>query len=232
MWAVIALASAASFNSPALTSSDAPMPLNISKFKNKTVMFVGGHPDDIESHCGGLSLLLAAQGTKLVNLIITNGDKYCSLESAGATNCTASISSPEIAAMRAKEAAAAAAVTGATLVMLQGYDDGMLYSYPEVAIRRDITRQVRLHQPFAVFTHKAYPDFSVPSFDGWTDVGYHTDHQDTARHVMNVVKNAAGNKLTFTDLGPPHGPSEVGCRQGVWSYIALQLVTQLALLVL
>ena len=93
--------------------------------------------------------------------------------------------------------------------MLKVFDDGMLYSYSPVAVRRNLTEVVREHRPFAVFTHKPYIDFSLPSHEGWTDVGFHTDHQDTGRHVLDVARNAAGNARTFPDLGEAHGPAEL-----------------------
>ena len=44
------------------------------------------------------------------------------------------------------------------------------------------------------------------SVTGWGDIGFHTDHQDTARHVLDVVHNSAGNKFTFPSSGEPwHG---------------------------
>ena len=57
------------------------------------------------------------------------------------------ITSPEIATMRAKEAQAAASMFSAKLLMLQGYDDGMLYSYNQTKVRQDITEHVRREKP-------------------------------------------------------------------------------------
>jgi LmbE family N-acetylglucosaminyl deacetylase len=143
-----------------------------------------------------INILLQVQGTKLVYVIVTNGDKGCTPGSGGDQSC-ANITSTEIADMRAKESQAAAAFFDAKLIMLNGYDDGMLYSYNETKVREDITEHVRREKPDVVMTWKPYPDFSVPDFAGWGDLGFHTDHQDTARHVLDVVKNAAANAFTF-----------------------------------
>lgn len=59
----------------ALTVAEMPVPLNLTQFVNKRVLFVVAHPDDIEGLCGGLVSLLSRQGTEIGYLIATNGDK-------------------------------------------------------------------------------------------------------------------------------------------------------------
>ena len=38
------------------------------------VLFVGAHPDDIETFCGGTAALLAEQGDKVFFCVATNGN--------------------------------------------------------------------------------------------------------------------------------------------------------------
>ena len=85
-------------------------------------MFVAAHPDDIECGAGGLIRILTRQGTKVVYVITTNGDKGC-----GSPFC-ANYSSVQLAQARAGEAVGAAAVLGvpAQNVVLMDYEDGMI----------------------------------------------------------------------------------------------------------
>ena len=56
-------------------SLQAAVPLNLTAWADKRVLFVTAHPDDIEGFAGGLVTSLTAQGTNVSYLIATNGDK-------------------------------------------------------------------------------------------------------------------------------------------------------------
>ena len=49
--------------------------MNITRYLNTSVLFVGAHPDDIEAMAGGFIRALVKQGTTVHYVIMTNGDK-------------------------------------------------------------------------------------------------------------------------------------------------------------
>jgi LmbE family N-acetylglucosaminyl deacetylase len=197
--------------------------MNLTKYKNETVMIVVPHPDDMESGAGGTISYLTAQGTRVVLMVLTDGSKGCTPHSHGATPCEG-ITPPQIAAMRAVETRAAAASLGvAKVIMLTGYPDGFLYAAQESQVRQTIAQHMRAEKPFMVMTFRPFPDLSVPNWmdtagnDGtaepgwgglWGDLGFHSDHMDTGRHVLNVVRGALGNLFTFEGSGEPWSTSE------------------------
>lgn len=131
----------------------APTPLNTTGWS--TVMMISAHPDDNESGAGGLTAMLTAAGVKVVFMVVTNGNKGCHPGNA-VVDC-GPITPPEIAALRKKEAKAAADALGVSeLIMLDGFADGMLYTYPPVQVRQEITAHVRRVKPDVVMTWKMY----------------------------------------------------------------------------
>ena len=72
------------------------------------VLFVGAHPDDIETWAGGTAARYAQRGDSLFFCVATNGNVGSS-----------TLSREEIAAVRLKEAEAAAAILGARLIPLE-----------------------------------------------------------------------------------------------------------------
>ena len=69
------------------------------------VLFVGAHPDDIETFCGGTAALYAQQGHKVFFCVATNGNVGSS-----------TLPKDEIAAIRHEEAKVAARIIGAELI--------------------------------------------------------------------------------------------------------------------
>src|SRR5258706_4077097 len=96
------------------------------------VLAIGAHPDDVELGMGGLLLRLRDAGKSVAILDLTRGE--------GATR-----GSPEI---RAKEAAAAAALLGAQERTILDLGDGRLE--PGIAVRRAIVDAVRRLKPSLV----------------------------------------------------------------------------------
>ncbi len=86
---------------------------------------ISAHPDDIEAMSGGINAALSLQGTNLVYVIVTNGDKGCTTSQL--YNCSV-LSSPEIALIREREAYAAAAALNVSQdnVVLLDLEDAMV----------------------------------------------------------------------------------------------------------
>jgi len=183
--------------------SIAIQPLPIDQWKNKRVLIVVAHPDDIEGLAGGTVALLTAQGTIVEYLIMTNGDK-----GGRCYNSTAffTCSSPEIAAIRQIEQVAAATYLGVHNVHFLDLEDGMLTSYPEQQLRQQVTVVIRYFKPNVVITWFPYPDFTAPPLKKqcplcWDDLGYHPDHQCSGRICMDtVIGPSAALNTMFAEL--------------------------------
>ena len=114
------------------------------------ILFVGAHPDDIETFSGGTAALYAEQGHKVWFCVATNGNVGSS-----------TLPKEEIAAVRHQEAKAAAGVIGAELIWL-GFDDEFLID--SVETRHAFIEAFRLSRPDVIFCHwrEDYnPDHSI-----------------------------------------------------------------------
>jgi LmbE family N-acetylglucosaminyl deacetylase len=114
------------------------------------ILFVGAHPDDIETYSGGTAALYAEQGHKVFFCVSTNGNVGSS-----------TLPRDEIAAIRHREATAGAAVIGAELIWL-GFDDEFLLD--SVETRHAFIEAFRIARPDVIFCHwrEDYnPDHSI-----------------------------------------------------------------------
>ncbi len=114
------------------------------------VLFVGAHPDDIETFSGGTAALYAEQGHKVFFCVATNGNVGSS-----------TLPKDEIAAVRHEEAKTAAGIIGAELIWL-GFDDEFLID--SVETRHAFIEAFRLARPDVIFCHwrEDYnPDHSI-----------------------------------------------------------------------
>ncbi len=123
------------------------------------VLAVGGHPDDLESLCGGTLARFAREGHEVVMCHVANGNKG-SFEH----------SSEETARIRTGEARRAAELCGATHITL-GVPDGEVLS-ADRAQRSLVVDLVR----------DAMPDLIITHFPG----DYHNDHNETSRLVFDA----------------------------------------------
>ena len=114
------------------------------------ILFVGAHPDDIETFCGGTAALYAQQGHKVFFCVATNGNVGSS-----------TLPKDEIAAIRHQEAKNAAGIIGAELIWLN-FDDEFLID--SVESRYAFIEAFRIARPDVVFCHwrEDYnPDHSI-----------------------------------------------------------------------
>ena len=124
------------------------------------VMVIGAHPDDADFECGATAIKLARAGARVQFVSVCNGNKGHQ-----------TMSSPDLAARRAKEAQAAAKIYGVEKYTIIGEPDCEVE--PTLALRAKITKLIREFAPHAVFTHRP------------TD--YHADHRATGTAVLDAI---------------------------------------------
>jgi bacillithiol biosynthesis deacetylase BshB1 len=137
------------------------------------VLAIGAHPDDVELAMGGLLLRLRDAGRSVAILDLTRGE-------AGTRG------TPEI---RAREAAAAAAILGAGERTILDFGDARLE--PSLEVRRAIVDAIRRLRPSLVLAPR------------WDDL--HPDHAAAGRAVRSI-RYVCGMPKWNPGPHPPHRP--------------------------
>jgi LmbE family N-acetylglucosaminyl deacetylase len=147
------------------------------------VLAVYAHADDPEVSCGG-TLARWAEGGADVNLVVVN---------AGEKGSNDPTTDPQaLAATRADEVRAAAAVLGLAGVALLGHPDGETVN--DTALREELVAEVRRTRPQIVVC----PDPSALLFgDGYVN---HRDHRVCGEAVLDAVA-AAARPLYYPGVG-------------------------------
>lgn len=171
-------------------------PLNLHEWKDKKVLFMYAHIDDMEASSGGTVALL--QGIADIHLLIlTNGDKGC-----GNDLICGNSTNEEIAVIREEEQRQSAAILGIPPENIDflGYEDCELSSYPQQDIQKKLVAIIREKQPQIVFTWDPSPKFEMIPSDGWGDMGYHPDHQLSGSLSLDAAYSAHLSRL-WPELG-------------------------------
>ncbi len=149
----------------------------------KRVMGVFAHPDDPEFFCGATFARWAAEGAHITFVLATSGDKG---------SADPEMTSERLAAIREVEERSAATVLGVKEVVFLRYPDGELE--PNLDLRRDIVRQIRLHQPDTVVC-------GDPTVFWHGDRGLnHPDHRAIAEATLDSIYPTARDRLNFPQL--------------------------------
>jgi len=151
-------------------------PDDITKWTNKTIMWIGPHQDD-ESGCLGTLSLLKANGNKIIMVWYTTGNK-------GSRDLE--MTSERLAQIRKIESEKACGEMGITpatdTFICFGYDDGMLEYVPEKELCEKVCRLIRQYRPDAVFTMDPGNDWMK-----WLK----TDHRMSAFITLDAARAAA-----------------------------------------
>jgi LmbE family N-acetylglucosaminyl deacetylase len=149
----------------------------------KRIMGIFAHPDDPEFFCGGTFARWAAEGAEIVFVLATSGDKGSS---------DPEMTSERLVAIREEEERNAAKALGVKDVIFLRYRDGELE--PNLSLRRDIVRQIRLFKPNIVVT-------GDPTVFWFGDRGLnHPDHRAIGEAVCAAVYPTARDRLNFPEM--------------------------------
>lgn len=147
------------------------------------VMGIFAHPDDPEFFCGATVARWAAEGVEVTFVLATSGDK-------GSDD--PDMTHERLAEIREEEERKAARVLGVKEVVFLRNPDGELL--PTLALRRDLTRLIRLKKPDVVVTN----DPTVY----WYGTNYinHPDHRAIGEVTLAAVFPTARDRLNFIEL--------------------------------
>ncbi|MBI3733604.1 MAG: PIG-L family deacetylase [Chloroflexi bacterium] len=130
----------------------------------KRLIFVGAHPDDLETVTAGSIYRMVQRGVEVIEVLCTDGNI--------GTHDTRKFTRASLARTRRKETREAAKLLGIKTVVFLGHDDGELE--PSLALRTQIAQQYRLYQPDTLMTFD-------PAVDG------HPDHRAVGRAAVDAL---------------------------------------------
>jgi LmbE family N-acetylglucosaminyl deacetylase len=167
-------------------------PIPATGYVPSVVLAVYAHPDDPEVSCAGTLSKWSDAGAQVHLIICARGDK-------GSRDPTTD--PVALAAVRAGEAAAAAAVMGLASQSNLGRSDGEVVN--DLALRGELVERIRTLRPDVVMG----PDPS-PLFFGSSYVN-HIDHREVGSAVLDACAPASASPLYFPDAGPAHSVDTV-----------------------
>lgn len=154
--------------------------------KNKRILIVVAHPDDIEFRYAGSVAKWIQEGNEVEYCVATSGDK--GFNSSGKE----SLSRKERQDIRESEQISAAKIVGVKKVHFLKFPDGELEN--NASLRKEIVKLIRIFKPEIVVSG----DPSMNSFDSFP--GYHSDHRSIATAVFDSLYPACGNENFFPEL--------------------------------
>ncbi len=161
------------------------------------ILVILAHPDDPEFFCGATVAGWIAAGHCVVYWLLTCGDK-------GASD--PDVDTGELCGDRRQEQRNAARALGVEDVNFLDHPDG--YLVPDLALRKEITRIIRIERPDILITCDP-----KTLYVGDNRIN-HPDHRAAGQAVLDAVFPAAGNPLFFPELIKeeglqPHTPKEI-----------------------
>lgn len=149
----------------------------------KRAMVIVAHPDDAEFTMAGTVALWARAGCAVCYVLCTRGDR--------GSNDPA-VTPWDLARLRAREQQTACDILGVQELVMLDHPDGTLE--PTIALRRDLTREIRRFRPEVVLTG----DPSIRFYgDGYLN---HPDHRAAASAALDAVYPSAETRYVFPEL--------------------------------
>jgi LmbE family N-acetylglucosaminyl deacetylase len=155
-------------------------------YKDKVVLAIGAHPDDVEFGCGATMAYLHQQGATLYFAIATDGNRGSRQHA---------FEKSQLVESRKKEQLDAAKILGASEVLFLDEEDGNLVG--DIQFKEKIVRLIRKLKPDMVFTHDPSWFYQIRE-DGSASVN-HTDHRECGKAVLDAVYPLARDLQSFPD---------------------------------
>ncbi len=152
-------------------------------FVPKRAMVIVAHPDDAEFTMAGTVAVWAQQGCAVSYVICTRGDR-------GSND--PNVTPWALARIRDAEQRAAAAILGVQEVTLLDHPDGTLE--PTMALRRDLTREIRRFRPEVVICGDPTAHFYGDTYLN------HPDHRASASAALDAVFPSSETRYVFPEL--------------------------------
>ena len=152
--------------------------------RNKKILAVGAHADDIDFGCAGSFAKWVKEGAEIYYLILTDGSK-------GSEDL--SINNEQLITMRQQEQKKAAKILGAKYVFFLQEIDGELQNTLE--LRKEIVRIIRSVKPDIVISWD-------PTYFYSQQAGYinHPDHRVAGQATLEAVFPYSRNIRSFPEL--------------------------------
>ncbi len=150
---------------------------------SQKILVILAHPDDPEFFCGATIARWVRAGHTVSYCLLTCGDKGTKDLALGST---------ELCSIRQKEQKLAAKVLGVEDVRFLNHPDG--YLVPDINLRRDITRVLRIVRPDVLVTCDPQTLFTA-------NAGLnHPDHRAAGQATLDAVFPSARDHLSFIEL--------------------------------
>lgn len=168
----------------AMSDDALPTPLPALDESWTRALCVVAHPDDLEYGTAAAVDKWIRQGKQVTYLLATRGE-------AGIDGMPPTQAGP----LREQEERDGAAAVGVDVVEFLDHRDG--YIEEGLALRADLTRVLRRHQPEIVLSINFRDSWGGPSWN-------HADHRAVGRSLLDAVRDAA-NEWMFPDVGTAWG---------------------------
>ncbi len=155
--------------------------------KNKVILAVGAHPDDMDFGASGSVAKWAKEGAKVYYLIATDGSR-------GSED--PEMTHKKLAGIRVKEQEKAAKVLGVKKVFFLNHTDTQLVA--DLELKEKIVRIIREIRPEVVITMDPTFYYSTDFFNGFGFVN-HTDHRAVSLAAMDACFPLSRDRLTFPE---------------------------------
>lgn len=158
-------------------------------WKNKVVLGVNAHPDDLDFGAGGTIAKAVRAGATVYYAVFTDGDKGNS----GAKK----IPTKNLIETRRREEAEATKTLGVKKVFYFGYRDCELS--PTLKAKKQLVRLIRKLKPDILIGLDPSRYYSLSH-----DFIQHTDHRAVGEITIDAAYPMCRDRLIMPDAGPPH----------------------------
>lgn len=156
--------------------------------KNKVVLAVGAHPDDMDFGASGTIARWVEEGAMVYYLICTDGSRGSS---------DPKMTHKRLAGIRKKEQLAAAKILGVTKVFFLTFIDTQLVS--DLKLKERIVWYIRSLKPSIVVTMDPTFYYALDPYNTGSSFINHTDHRAAALATMDSVFPLSRDRLTFPE---------------------------------